>query len=157
MSHNKLGQLTRVALAVSLGVSCVGVGQAASAQSVADAFNFFTSSLGAVFNRQPQQIPNRNVSVFTGNLNSNNFNFCALPSCQIPSVASNPVTTVAPRPIPQPGIVPSSGTLVRPPLPSNVAPVPGFPISPQAVPQLTPPRPVLSIPPIPIPLDALFN
>jgi hypothetical protein len=153
MRHHKLVKVTRVALAVSLGVSCVGVGQPVSAQSVTDAFNFFTSSLGAVFNRQPQQIPNRNVSVFTGNLNSNNFNFCALPSCQIPGVASTPVPSV----VPQPGVVPSSGTLVRPPLPSGVAPIPGSPVPPQVLSQPTPPRPVLSIPPIPIPLDALFK
>lgn len=152
MRNHKLARLTRVAVLVSLGVSCTGVGQPASAQSITDAFNFVTSSLGAVFNPQPKEIPNRNVSAFTGNLNNNTFNFCALPSCQIPGVASNPI----PPSVPQPGVVPPSGTLVRPPVPTNVAPAPSSTVPPQAAPQPTAPRPVLSIPPNPLPLDKLF-
>ncbi len=77
----------------------------------------------------PQQpIPNRtpNLSLGTGNFNGNNFNLCV--SGCLPH---------APQPIP----TFPSGTVVRP-----VTPVP------QAV-QPAPNRPVLTIPPIPLPVN----
>ncbi|AFZ34389.1 hypothetical protein Sta7437_0801 [Stanieria cyanosphaera PCC 7437] len=145
------------ALALTVGASTLAAPQRADAQVL----ELATGALNALFNRPPEQIPNRNLTFGTGNLNGNTF-----------SVGSSPVrlpvpgaTGLAPAPT---GMIPSQGSISQTTvtnqvgtLPSGVVPNSGVPVPsgviPGAVPpqvvQPTPPRPTVVIPPIKLPIN----
>lgn len=170
---NKLNQkLTATfALALTITASTFAAPQKADAQIV----ELAGAALGAIFNRPPKPIPNQSYAFGTGNLNSNNLNFCLLPCT--PGLGSSPVrppipsaTGFAPPTASVPGVAPtgmipsqssvSSSTAINSVSP-GVIPSSGFPIPSGVVPgvvppqvlQPTPPRPTVIIPPIKLPIN----
>ncbi|GAB4230633.1 MAG: hypothetical protein Kow0049_12610 [Stanieria sp.] len=166
---NKLNQkLTATfALALTVGASTLAAPQPANAQVI----ELATAALGAIFNKPPQPIPNQSYAFGTGNLNSNNFNFCLLPCT--PGLGSSPVRLPVPGvtgfpPPPATGIIPPQGSISQTTVTNQVGTIPpgalprtGFPVPsgvvPGAVPpqivQPTPPRPTVVIPPIKLPIN----
>lgn len=124
--------ISGVAIALAVGLGSMGNARTVSAQSLDNIFGLVSLPL-SLFNQQSKQPVNRNISGFSGNLNSNNFNLCVLPSCSIPNTFSSPQTTSP--------MVPGG---------FNGAVRPGMPVAPV---QPTPPRPTLVLPPIKLPIN----
>ncbi|MBE9169673.1 hypothetical protein IQ238_19815 [Pleurocapsales cyanobacterium LEGE 06147] len=127
----KLATLSVIALSVS--VSTLATPQKADAQVM----ELATSAINAVFNRPRKPIPNQTYIFGTNNLHSNSF--CLFPCAPIPNLAR----PVAPTPTPPAGF-------------SSQGISPGVGVPPQAMGQLTPPRPTLVVPPIKLPINLPF-
>jgi hypothetical protein len=159
-------------IAVTLGIGILAQAQPASAQLLEIATGALSALTGNSAQSQVIQQPlaptERNLSVGTNNLNGNNFNFCVT-GC-LPNTA-----TATPQLLPRP-VFPPSSMPVSVPQQSSIASssvytgsstVPqglplqtGVPMSgviPQGIPQTfaprPPARPVLSIPPIQLPIN----
>jgi hypothetical protein len=149
--HKKL--TASAAIALTVGIGTISTPQPASAQVL----ELATGAINALFNRPPKPLPNHNFSLGTSNLNGNTFNLCLfpcvpggmpspvrLPVGQVPSVSSRAISS--PGSFSQSRVGTQTGTLppgVRPPMP--------FPGA--VVPQPTPPRPALVLPPIKLPIN----
>jgi hypothetical protein len=134
--NKKLTALSVIALTAS--VSTVATPQPANAQIV----ELATSAINAIFNRPPKQIPNQTYIFGTNNFQSNSL--CLFPCAPTPPQVSAPLAA-PPQNIPPGAIRP--GYPVQPQFSSQVAP-------PQVAPQpVTPPRPVLVVPPIKLPIN----
>ncbi|MBE9171323.1 hypothetical protein IQ238_28790 [Pleurocapsales cyanobacterium LEGE 06147] len=136
--------ISGLAIALTLGFGSVGTARSVSAQSLEDVVGLVNLPLNplSLLNGRSQQPVNRNISGFSGNLNSNNFNICVLPSCNIPSTFSSPQATA-------PNVSTSSSGFARPGMSvtPNTTSLNGTPAQP------TPPRPTLVVPPIKLPIN----
>ena len=169
-----------LAIALTVSISPLASAQPASAQLLEIATGALNALTGKrqqpQIIRQPVPIPNtnRNLSVGTNNLNGNNFNFCisgCLPN-PVAATAQQPQYPVFPsRPVPvgipqQQGTFASSNVYTRtgqlppgavPPRLPVQAGVPAPRVIPSPVPRPLPPRPpsrpVLTIPPIQLPIN----
>ena len=171
-----------LAIALTVSVSTIASAQPASAQLLEIATGALNALTGNKQQpqviRQSVPIPttHRNLSFGTNNLNGNNFNFCisgCLPNATATTPQQPQYPVFPPRPLPvgipqQTGTFASSNVYTRTgTLPPGAVPVPPrFPVQagvpaprvmPPSVPQSLPPRPparpVLTIPPIQLPIN----
>lgn len=138
--NKKVAAISAIALTAS--VSSFSTPQPANAQVV----ELATSAISAIFNRPPRPLPNQIYNFGTGNANGNTFNFCLFPCLPNPTNVSVP-TAVRP-------IVPTQGSFSSSSVQTQTGTIPPrFPVPPQAAPQPTPPRPLLVVPPIRLPIN----
>ncbi|MBE9169672.1 hypothetical protein IQ238_19810 [Pleurocapsales cyanobacterium LEGE 06147] len=142
------------AIALTVVISTFSTPQPAEAQVL----ELATGAINALFNRPPKPLPNHNFSLGTSNLNGNTFNLCLFPCTpggmpspvrlpveQVPSVSSSTAIS-SPGSFSQSRVSTQTGTL-----PPGVRP--GMPFPGAVVPQPTPPRPALVLPPIRLPIN----